>query len=98
VEQVEVLELVELKVAIQLADQLLLVVKQVQVLLLQLVAGLVVVVLMVDLEDQVEEAVDTQLLVEQVEQQHQDKVTQEEMLLCLLDKIHQVLEAEVQVL
>jgi|TARA_R110000850_G_scaffold183254_1_gene308793 hypothetical protein len=98
VEQVEVLELVELKVAIQLADQLLLVVKQVQVLLLQSVAGLVVVVLMVDLEDQVEEAVDTQLLVEQVEQQHQDKVTQEEMLLCLLDKIHQVLEAEVQVL
>jgi hypothetical protein len=98
VEQVEVLQLVELKVAIQLADQLLLVVKQVQVLLLQLVAGLVVVVLMVDLEDQVEEAVDTQLLVEQVEQQHQDKVTQEEMLLCLLDKIHQVLEAEVQVL
>ena len=97
-EQVEVLELVELKVAIQLADQLLLVVKQVQVLLLQSVAGLVVVVLMVDLEDQVEEAVDTQLLVEQVEQQHQDKVTQEEMLLCLLDKIHQVLEAEVQVL
>jgi hypothetical protein len=98
VEQVEVLQLVELKVAIQLADQLLLVVKQVQVLLLQSVAGLVVVVLMVDLEDQVEEAVDTQLLVEQVEQQHQDKVTQEEMLLCLLDKIHQVLEAEVQVL
>jgi hypothetical protein len=46
---------------------------------------------------QVEEAVDTQLPVEQVEQQHLDKVTQEEMLLCLPDKIHQEQVAEVQV-
>jgi hypothetical protein len=49
-------------------------------------------------EVQVVVQLDTQLLVLLAEEQLQVKVTQEEMLLYQVQMIHQVLEAEVQVL